>query len=108
MRSCNPWFYHIGYTLWNDGYRTAIPDVAAGFGLGRKTGIEIPEFEGNLNMTPADVYDYVQMSIGQSTLQNSPPADRKLYRSDRQWRHLASTDRCSAYRTDWKRAGLCV
>ncbi len=23
-------------------------------------------------MTPADVYDYVQMSIGQSTLQNSP------------------------------------
>lgn len=72
MRSCNPWFYHIGYTLWNDGYRTAIPDVAAGFGLGRKTGIEIPEFEGNLNMTPADVYDYVQMSIGQSTLQNSP------------------------------------
>ncbi len=72
MRSCNPWFYHIGYTLWNDGYRTAIPDVAAGFGLGKKTGIEIPEFEGNLNMTPSDIYDYVQMSIGQSTLQNSP------------------------------------
>jgi len=72
MRSCNPWFYHIGYTLWNDGYRTAIPDVAAGFGLGRKTGIEIPEFEGNLNMTPSDILDYVQMSIGQSTLQNSP------------------------------------
>ncbi len=72
MRSCNPWFWHIAYTLWNDGYRTAIPDVAAGFGLGKPTGIEIPEFEGNINMTPADINEYVQMAIGQSTLQNSP------------------------------------
>ncbi len=72
MRSCNPWFWHIAYTLWNDGYHTAIPDVAAGFGLGKPTGIEIPEFEGNINMTPADINEYVQMAIGQSTLQNSP------------------------------------
>lgn len=72
MRSCNPWFWHIAYTLWNDGYRTAIPDVAAGFGLGKPTGIEIPEFEGNINMTPTDINEYVQMAIGQSTLQNSP------------------------------------
>jgi penicillin-binding protein 2 len=72
MRSCNPWFWHIAYTLWNDGYRTAIPDVASGFGLGKPTGIEIPEFEGNLNMTPTDINEYVQMAIGQSTLQNSP------------------------------------
>ena len=72
MRSCNPWFWHIAYTLWNDGYHTAIPDVAAGFGLGKKTGIEIPEFEGNINMNPADINEYVQMAIGQSTLQNSP------------------------------------
>lgn len=72
MRSCNPWFYHIGFTLWNNGYRTALPDYAAGFGLGKKTGIEIPEFEGNLNMTPDNIIDYVQMAIGQSTLQISP------------------------------------
>ncbi len=72
MRSCNPWFWHIAYTLWNDGYLTAIPDVAAGFGLGKPTGIEIPEFEGNINMTPTDINEYVQMAIGQSTLQNSP------------------------------------
>ncbi len=72
MRSCNPWFWHIAYTLWNDGYHTAIPDVAAGFGLGKPTGIEIPEFEGNINMTPTDINEYVQMAIGQSTLQNSP------------------------------------
>lgn len=72
MRSCNPWFWHIAYTLWNDGYHTAIPDVAAGFGLGKPTGIEIPEFAGNINMTPSDINEYVQMAIGQSTLQNSP------------------------------------
>lgn len=71
MRSCNPWFYHIGYTLWNDGYHSAIPDVAAGFGLGKKTGIEVAEFEGNLPR-PDDIFQYVQMSIGQSTLQVSP------------------------------------
>jgi len=71
MRSCNPWFWHIGYTLWNDGYQTAIPDVAAGFGLGKPTGIEIPEFEGHIETEP-DLFDYVQMSIGQSTMQNSP------------------------------------
>ena len=72
MRSCNPWFWHIAYTLWNDGYRTAISDVAADFGLGKATGIEIPEFEGHINMNPSDINEYVQMAIGQSTLQNSP------------------------------------
>ncbi|HHX08426.1 MAG TPA: hypothetical protein GX730_03200 [Chloroflexi bacterium] len=72
MRSCNPWFWHIAYTLWNDGYRTALPDVAYGFGLGENTGIEIPEFQGNLNREPTDINEYVQMAIGQSTLQNSP------------------------------------
>lgn len=71
MRSCNPWFWHIAYSLWNEGYRTAIPDLALGFGLGKPTGIEIPEFKGQVNY-PETRADYVQMSIGQSTLQVSP------------------------------------
>ena len=71
MRSCNPWFWHIAYTLWNDGYTTAIPDLALGFGLGKATGIEIPDFKGNVEY-PNTVNDYVQMAIGQSTLQVSP------------------------------------
>ncbi len=71
MRSCNPWFWHIGLTLWNDGYKSAIADLALGFGLGKPTGIEIPDFEGNVQH-PQTVSDNVQLSIGQSTLQVSP------------------------------------
>lgn len=71
MRSCNPWFWHIAWTLWNDGYHEALPDVAERFGLGKSTGIEIPDFAGQVPY-PDDVNDYVQMAIGQSTLQISP------------------------------------
>lgn len=70
MRSCNPWFWHIAYTLWNDGYRSAIYDLSIGFGLGSETGIEIPEFKGKVDM-PQAVMENVQMGIGQSTLQVS-------------------------------------
>lgn len=71
MRSCNPWFWHIAWTLWNEGYHTALPDVAGRFGLGKSTGIEIPDFAGQVPY-PENVNDYVQMAIGQSTLQVSP------------------------------------
>jgi len=72
MRSCNPWFWHIAYSLWNEGYRTSIPDVAIDFGLGKPTGIEIPDFAGSINPAPTEVSEYVQMAIGQSTMQVSP------------------------------------
>ncbi|MFZ3070849.1 MAG: penicillin-binding transpeptidase domain-containing protein [Anaerolineaceae bacterium] len=71
MRSCNPWFWHIGLTLWNDGYKTAIADIASGFGLGKPTGIEIPDFKGNVEY-PQTVSENVQLAIGQGTLQVSP------------------------------------
>lgn len=70
MRSCNPWFWHIGLTLWNDGYKTSIPDEAYTYGLGALTGIEIEEFAGTVNY-PDNAFDYFQMAIGQSTLQVS-------------------------------------
>ena len=70
MRSCNPWFWHIGLTLWNDGYTTSIPDEAKMYGLGVRTGIEIEEFEGQVNY-PDNAFEYFQMAIGQSTLQIS-------------------------------------
>lgn len=72
MLSCNPWFWHIAYSLWNEGYRTSIPDVAIDFGVGKSTGIEIPDFAGSINPAPADISEYVQMAIGQSTMQVSP------------------------------------
>jgi len=71
MRSCNPWFWHIGFTLWNDGYTSAIADLALGFGLGKNTGIEIADFDGNVQY-PQAVNENVQMSIGQGTMQVSP------------------------------------
>ena len=71
MRSCNPWFWHIGLTLWNQGYTTAIADLALGFGLGKETGIEIQEFKGNVEYPQSD-RENVQMAIGQGTMQVSP------------------------------------
>ncbi|MEA4812869.1 MAG: penicillin-binding transpeptidase domain-containing protein [Anaerolineaceae bacterium] len=71
MRSCNPWFWHIGKVLWDDGYTTSIYDEAFGFGLGQKTGVEVAEDAGNLSK-PQSVSENVQLSIGQSTLQASP------------------------------------
>ena len=68
MRSCNPWFWHIGLTLWNDGYTSSIPDEAINYGFGALTGIEIEEVAGTVNY-PDDAFEYFQMAIGQGTLQ---------------------------------------
>ena len=35
MRSCNPWFYRIGETLYNEGFESALSEMAMGFGLWR-------------------------------------------------------------------------
>ena len=40
--------------------------------MGKTTGIEIPDFAGSINPAPESVSEYVQMAIGQSTLQVSP------------------------------------
>jgi cell division protein FtsI/penicillin-binding protein 2 len=71
MRSCNPWFWHIGYELWSQGYTTSLADVARGFGLGSYTGIEIQDQAGNLE-TPTAINENVQLAIGQGTMQASP------------------------------------
>ncbi len=77
MRSCDPWFYHIGYTLWQDGQagtvaQNFLSDMARAFGLGSKTGIEqIDESSGNIP-NPSDGLNATSIAIGQGDVQVTP------------------------------------
>jgi cell division protein FtsI/penicillin-binding protein 2 len=71
MRSCNPWFAHIGYTLYTVGKTTDIANMARAFGLGSKTGIEIPENAGTI-ADPNEPIAAVNQSIGQGDVLVTP------------------------------------
>ncbi len=71
MRSCDPWFYHIGYTLWEQNKGNLISDMAKSFGLGSYTGIEqVAESNGSIP-NPADGLQATSIAIGQSDVQVS-------------------------------------
>lgn len=72
MRSCNPWFYRIGETLYNEGLESALMEMAMGFGLGTPTGIEIAEETGNIPETASNCLNNAQLAIGQGEILVTP------------------------------------
>ena len=72
MRSCDPWFFHIGLTLFNNGLGTAISDLAKGFGLGAPTSIGQIEESAGVVPEPGDGVEATSLAIGQGNLQVTP------------------------------------
>ncbi len=72
MRSCNPFFWHIGYTLFQNNRATDIANMARAFGLGQATGIgQITEATGQIT-DPVTAVDVVNQAIGQGDMLVTP------------------------------------
>ncbi len=72
MRSCNPFFWDIGHTLFLNNRQNDIANMARAFGLGQATGIgQVTEATGNIS-DPQTAVDVVNQAIGQGDMLVTP------------------------------------